>query len=100
MISTDPAHSLADVLGAEVGGAPTDLGGGLHAQQVQAQDELERHWSAVSDWLGGLLMERGVARIAAPPSPENPRSPVPATVVIVPVGTTRRTRWLFVSAIR
>src|SRR3954453_16122395 len=65
VISTDPAHSLADVLATEVGGAPTDVGEGLKAQQVQAQDELERHWSAVSDWLGGLLVERGVERIAA-----------------------------------
>jgi arsenite/tail-anchored protein-transporting ATPase len=65
VISTDPAHSLADVLGEAVGGAPTPVAGNLHAQQVQAQDELERHWSAVSDWLGGLLMERGVGRIAA-----------------------------------
>src|SRR3954470_10515937 len=65
VISTDPAHSLADVLGTEVGGAPTDVGEGLKGQQVQAQDELEHHWSAVSGWLGGLLMERGVDRIAA-----------------------------------
>jgi arsenite-transporting ATPase len=53
------------VLGEAVGGEPTPVGDRLHAQQVQAQDELERHWSAVSDWLGGLLMERGVGRIAA-----------------------------------
>ena len=26
---------------------------------------MEHHWSAVSEWLGGLLMERGVDRIAA-----------------------------------
>src|SRR4051794_5431469 len=65
VISTDPAHSLADVLGVPVGGAPTDAGDGLQAQQVQAQDELERHWSAVSEWLGAMLMERGVDRIAA-----------------------------------
>src|SRR4051812_44445612 len=65
VVSTDPAHSLADVLGEVVGGEPTAVGDGLHAQQVQAQDELERHWSAVSEWLGGLLMERGVDRIAA-----------------------------------
>ena len=65
VISTDPAHSLADVLGENVGGAPTKVARKLHAQQVQAQDELERHWSAVSGWLGGLLMERGVDRIAA-----------------------------------
>src|SRR5919107_4634145 len=65
VVSTDPAHSLADVLGEAVGGEPTPVADRLHAQQVQAQDELERHWSAVSDWLGGLLVERGVGRIAA-----------------------------------
>ena len=65
VLSTDPAHSLAESLEASVGGVPTEVGGGLFAQQVQAQDELERHWSAVQDWLGGVLMERGVDRIAA-----------------------------------
>src|SRR4051794_37305788 len=65
VISTDPAHSLADVLQAPVEGAPTKVAEQLHAQQVQAQDELEQHWSAVSEWLGTLLMERGVDRIAA-----------------------------------
>src|SRR4051812_29858676 len=65
VISTDPAHSLADALQADVDGEPTKLGKRLWGQQIQAQDELERHWSAVSDWLGGLLMERGVDRIAA-----------------------------------
>jgi arsenite-transporting ATPase len=65
IISTDPAHSLADALQTEIGGEPTKVSRKLRAQQVQAQDELEHHWSAVSDWLGGLLMERGVDRIAA-----------------------------------
>jgi arsenite-transporting ATPase len=65
VLSTDPAHSLAESLETTVGGRPTDVGGGLFAQQVQAQDELERHWSGVQRWLGGVLMERGVDRIAA-----------------------------------
>jgi arsenite/tail-anchored protein-transporting ATPase len=65
VISTDPAHSLADALQTRVDGKPTKAGKRLWAQQVQAQDELERHWSAVSEWLGGLLIERGVDRIAA-----------------------------------
>src|SRR3954464_7537045 len=65
VLSTDPAHSLADSLQAEVGAAPTPVGDRLWAQQVQAQEELERHWSAVQDWLGGVLAERGVDRIAA-----------------------------------
>jgi hypothetical protein len=62
VLSTDPAHSLADSLQAEVGSSPTPVSGGLWAQQVQAQEELERHWSAMREWLGGLLAERGVER--------------------------------------
>ena len=65
VLSTDPAHSLAESLEIPVGGRPTDVGDGLFAQQIQAQDELERHWSGVQRWLGGVLMERGVDRIAA-----------------------------------
>jgi arsenite-transporting ATPase len=65
VLSTDPAHSLAESLQAPVGAEPTDVGGGVWAQQVQAQDELERNWSAAQEWLGGVLAERGVERIAA-----------------------------------
>ena len=70
VLSTDPAHSLADVLGPEagpVGSRPAPVAGadGLWAQQVEAGAELERNWSAVQDWLGTKLVERGVERIAA-----------------------------------
>jgi arsenite-transporting ATPase len=65
VLSTDPAHSLAESLQAPVGGDPTVVGDGVWAQQVQAQDELERNWSAAQAWLGGVLAERGVDRIAA-----------------------------------
>jgi arsenite-transporting ATPase len=65
VLSTDPAHSLADVLETPVGAEPTELGRNLWAQQVSAQDELERGWSAVQGWLGQVLVERGVERIAA-----------------------------------
>src|SRR3954469_1831128 len=63
VLSTDPAHSLAESLGAPVGADPTEIGEGLWAQQVEAQVELERNWSAVQDWLGGGLARRG----AGPP---------------------------------
>ena len=65
VLSTDPAHSLADVLEAPVGDEPGELAPNLWAQQVSAQVELERHWSAVQGWLGQVLVERGVERIAA-----------------------------------
>jgi arsenite/tail-anchored protein-transporting ATPase len=65
VLSTDPAHSLAESLQTPVAGEPTDVGDGVWAQQVQAQEELERNWSAAQEWFGGLLTERGVERIAA-----------------------------------
>ena len=65
VLSTDPAHSLADALGEGVGSDPTPVADRLDAQQVQAQEELERNWAAVQDWLGELLVARGVDRISA-----------------------------------
>ncbi len=65
VLSTDPAGSLAESLEAEVGREPTLVSDGLWGQQVQAQEEMERHWSSVSEWLGELLVERGVNPITA-----------------------------------
>jgi arsenite/tail-anchored protein-transporting ATPase len=65
VLSTDPAHSLADCLEVHVGSEPTQIGERLWAQQVAAQDEMERNWAAVQDWLGEMLLERGVDRISA-----------------------------------
>src|SRR3954451_13295359 len=65
VVSTDPAHSLADALGVPLGAEPSAVADHLDAQQVQAQDELERNWAAMQDWLGQVLVERGVDRISA-----------------------------------
>src|SRR5688572_30111453 len=64
-LSTDPAHSLSDSFETALGGDPTPVGQGLFGQEVQAQEEMERHWDGVQDWLGDLLAERGVDRISA-----------------------------------
>jgi arsenite-transporting ATPase len=65
VLSTDPAHSLSDSMEVELGGEPTQCGSDLYGQEVQAQEEMERNWEAVQDWLGDLLAERGVDRISA-----------------------------------
>jgi len=65
VISTDPAHSMSESLGAELGGEPIQVADHLWGQEVKAQEEMERHWSGVQDWLGELLQERGVDRISA-----------------------------------
>jgi arsenite-transporting ATPase len=65
VISTDPAHSLSEALTAELGGEPTQISDHLWGQEVKAQEEMERHWSGVQDWLAELFMERGLDRISA-----------------------------------
>ena len=65
ILSTDPAHSLSDSLGTSLTSDPTEVSQNLWGQEVQAQEELERNWSGVQDWLGDLLIERGVDRISA-----------------------------------
>ena len=65
VISTDPAHSLSESLGADLGADPVKAGDNLWGQEVKAQEEMERHWSGVQEWLGELLIERGVDRISA-----------------------------------
>src|SRR3954469_18745354 len=65
VLSTDPAHSLGDALEAPLGAEPVQVADRLWAQQVSAQEELERNWSAVQEWLRELLVARGVDRISA-----------------------------------
>jgi arsenite/tail-anchored protein-transporting ATPase len=65
VLSTDPAHSLSDSLETELGPQPSQVTDNLWAQEVQAEAEMERHWQAVQQWLGGLLSDRGVDRILA-----------------------------------
>ena len=65
VISTDPAHSLAESLEVELSAEPQPAGDRLWGQEVKAQEEMERHWSGVQDWLGELFVERGVDRISA-----------------------------------
>jgi arsenite-transporting ATPase len=65
VLSTDPAHSLSDSFGTPVGSQPTPVAERLWGLEVSAQDELERHWSAVKQWLGDLLAEKGLDRISA-----------------------------------
>jgi arsenite-transporting ATPase len=65
VLSTDPAHSLSDSLEAELSSTATPCGDNLWGQEVQAQEEMERHWEAVQDWMGEILAERGVDRITA-----------------------------------
>lgn len=66
--STDPAHSLADAFATPLADRPTPIEVGaaqLHAQQLDAQQRLERHWGRIRDYLTTLLHWGGVGDVAA-----------------------------------
>ena len=52
VLSTDPAHSLSDSLGIELGPSRRRSCERLWGQEVQAQREMEANWGAVQRWLG------------------------------------------------
>ena len=65
VMSTDPAHSLSESLETDLADGPTPAGERLWGQEVRAQREMTRHWAGVQEWLGGLLIDRGIDRISA-----------------------------------
>ncbi len=65
VLSTDPAHSMSEALEAELGAEPAQVSDRLWGQEVQAQEEMERNWSAMQQWLGEMLVDQGVDRISA-----------------------------------
>jgi arsenite-transporting ATPase len=67
LVSTDPAHSIADVLGTPVGGDPTPVGGvdRLWAAQVDTRGRFEQSWSHIRNYLVGVLSARGMAEVQA-----------------------------------
>ena len=65
VLSTDPAHSLADALGVPVGSVPTEVDTGFYAVQVDTQLAFERTWRDVQDYLRGVLERAGVNALQA-----------------------------------
>jgi arsenite-transporting ATPase len=65
VLSTDPAHSLADALGVPLTGDPTEVETGLYAMQVDTQGAFERSWRDVQSYLLGVLERAGVDALQA-----------------------------------
>ena len=65
VLSTDPAHSLADALGVPLGSSPTEVDTGLYGMQVDAQRAFERTWREVQSYLLVVLERAGVDALQA-----------------------------------
>ncbi|MFP5225724.1 MAG: ArsA family ATPase [Actinomycetota bacterium] len=65
VMSTDPAHSLADALDVELGPSPTLVEERLYGQQIDAQRRLEEGWREIQEYVLALFDWGGVDAIAA-----------------------------------
>ncbi|HEX5672436.1 MAG TPA: ArsA family ATPase, partial [Acidimicrobiia bacterium] len=63
--STDPAHSLADVLEKGLGDEPETITTNLDGQQIDTQAQLDRHWGSIRDQIMSVFDWGGVTGIEA-----------------------------------
>lgn len=65
VMSTDPAHSLADAFDAELGPEPTQVVPNLFGLQIDAQQRLEQHWDQIQEYVMRFLDWAGADPVAA-----------------------------------
>jgi arsenite/tail-anchored protein-transporting ATPase len=65
VLSSDPAHSLADALDLPLGPEPAPVLPNLHAQEVDLYYSMEKHWSNMRNLLLTVFRWQGVDRVAA-----------------------------------
>ncbi len=65
VISTDPAHSLADAFDRSLGPTPTPVRENLWGQEVNVLEEIRVNWGDVAQYLAALFASRGVDEVVA-----------------------------------
>jgi arsenite-transporting ATPase len=65
VLSTDPAHSLADAFGLPLGPEPVPVTSNLWGQETDVYYNLRHWWGTVHDWLRALLAWQGVDEMEA-----------------------------------
>jgi arsenite-transporting ATPase len=65
LMSTDPAHSVADAFGVELGSEPTEVARNLWAEQIDPQQRLEENWREIQDHAVNVLQWAGLAEVEA-----------------------------------
>jgi arsenite-transporting ATPase len=65
VISTDPAHSLADAFDVALDTDPREIADGLWGQQLDAQDRMEESWGEIKDFLTDVFDWAGLDAVEA-----------------------------------
>jgi arsenite-transporting ATPase len=63
VMSTDPAHSLADAFGVELGPSPTEVARNLWAEQIDPQQRLEQNWRDIQRHAVSVLKWAGLGEV-------------------------------------
>lgn len=65
VMSTDPAHSLADAFDEEIGPAPKRMADGLWAQEMDQSRLIEENWAEIHDYITTLFEWQGARELEA-----------------------------------
>lgn len=65
VVSTDPAHSLADSFDMPLGAEPTRITDNLWGQEIDLLHQMEKYWGTVQEYLSALLAWRGLDQLLA-----------------------------------
>ena len=65
VMSTDPAHSLADAFDTEIGPEPKEMETGLWAQEMDHTSMIEDNWSEIQGYMTTLFEWQGTDTLAA-----------------------------------
>lgn len=65
IMSTDPAHSLADAIETPLGAEPVKVKDHLWAQEINVLEEIKANWGVVAQYLSTLFSSRGLDDVVA-----------------------------------
>lgn len=65
IMSTDPAHSLADAVGQRIGPSIKQISDNLYAQEVSVLEAISSHWNELKGYLTGLFQSQGLDPVSA-----------------------------------
>ena len=65
VLSTDPAHSLADSFGVSIGGEPVEIKKNLFALEIDVNLEIKKNWEIVRKYLVEVLHSQGLDEVTA-----------------------------------
>ncbi|MEI2692183.1 MAG: ArsA family ATPase [Anaerolineae bacterium] len=65
VLSTDPAHSLANSFDLAIGNEPTLLAPNLWGQEIDLLHQMELHWGQVQEYISSVFVWRGMSDLVA-----------------------------------